>query len=160
VEKLYTNPRRIFSLPEQKNTYIEVDLDEEWVIPAETKYCRSKWTPFTGHHVRGCVRKVVLRGQVAYIDGQVSNDLTSLSERWYYQLTRRPLSLLFLVRGRGQLNRLQKGPHASRFGWVHLAVLFVLCLFWVVFSLCFFCHFYFVFCPVFSSMNQREWHCL
>ena len=71
VDRLYTNPKRIFSLPDQKNTYIEVDLDEEWVIPAETKYCRSKWTPFTGHNVRGCVRKVVLRGQVAYIDGQV-----------------------------------------------------------------------------------------
>jgi len=71
VDRLYTNPKRIFSLPDQKNTYIEVDLDEEWVILAETQYCRSKWTPFTGHRVRGCVRKVVLRGKVAYIDGQV-----------------------------------------------------------------------------------------
>ena len=72
MDRLYTNPKRIFSLPDQKNTYIEVDLDEEWTIPAETKYCRSKWTPFAGHQVRGCVRKVVLRGKVAYIDGQVS----------------------------------------------------------------------------------------
>jgi len=72
VDRLYTNPKRIFSLPDQKNTYVEVDLDEEWVIPDETQYCRSKWTPFAGLHVRGCVRKVVLRGKVAYIDGQVS----------------------------------------------------------------------------------------
>lgn len=71
MDRLYTNPKRIFSLPDQKNTYIEVDLDEEWAIPAETKYCRSKWTPFAGRQVRGCVRKVVLRGQVAFIDGQV-----------------------------------------------------------------------------------------
>ena len=71
VDRLYTNPKRIFSLPDQKNTYVEVDVDEEWVIPAETQYCRSMWTPFTGRSVRGCVRKVVLRGKVAYIDGQV-----------------------------------------------------------------------------------------
>jgi len=71
VNRLYTNPKRIFSLPDQKNTYIEVDLDEEWVIPTETQYCRSKWTPFAGHQVQGCVRKVVLHGKVAFIDGQV-----------------------------------------------------------------------------------------
>ena len=79
MARLYTNPKRIFSLPDQKNTYIEVDLDEQWVIPDETRYCRSKWTPFAGHHVRGCVRKVVLRGSVAYIDGQVGDHLYSLS---------------------------------------------------------------------------------
>ena len=73
IEKLYSNPKKIFSLPDQDNTYIEVDMDEEWTIPDETRYCRSKWTPFAGRRVRGCVRKVVLRGEVAYIDGKVSS---------------------------------------------------------------------------------------
>lgn len=71
IEKLYNNPKQIFNLPDQDSTYIEVDLDEEWTIPTDTRYCRSKWTPFAGRRVRGCVRKVVLRGEVAYIDGKV-----------------------------------------------------------------------------------------
>lgn len=71
VARLYSNPKRIFNLPDQDCTYIEVDMDEEWTIPDETKYCRSKWTPFSGRRVRGCVCKVVLRGEVAYIDGKV-----------------------------------------------------------------------------------------
>ena len=71
IERLHTNPRRIFSLPEQKDTYIEVDLDQSWVIPTAMAHTKSKWTPFAGRHVKGAVRRVVLRGQVAYVDGQV-----------------------------------------------------------------------------------------
>ncbi|KAK2178546.1 hypothetical protein NP493_539g02066 [Ridgeia piscesae] len=71
IEKLYVNPRKIFGLPDQPDTYVEVDLDEEWVIPAAMKFTKSKWTPFEGMKVKGAVRRVVLRGEVAYIDGQV-----------------------------------------------------------------------------------------
>ncbi|XP_042898576.1 multifunctional protein CAD isoform X2 [Parasteatoda tepidariorum] len=69
--KLYHNPRRIFNLPEQKDTYIEINLDEEWIIPNETTFCKSRWTPFAGRKVKGQVRRVVLRGDVAFVDGQV-----------------------------------------------------------------------------------------
>ena len=55
---------------------MEVDLDEEWTIPDETAFCRSKWTPFAGHAVKGCVKRVVLRGEVVYIDGQVRFKMT------------------------------------------------------------------------------------
>ncbi|XP_077991291.1 multifunctional protein CAD-like isoform X2 [Glandiceps talaboti] len=71
VDKLYNNPRKIFNLPEQKDTYVEVDLDEEWIIPQYTQFSKARWTPFTGRSVCGTVRRVVLRGEVAYIDGQV-----------------------------------------------------------------------------------------
>ncbi|XP_070556717.1 multifunctional protein CAD-like isoform X2 [Ptychodera flava] len=70
-DKLYNNPRKIFNLPEQKDTYIEVDLDEEWEIPQFMKYSKARWTPFTGRKVRGTIRRVILNGEVAYIDGQV-----------------------------------------------------------------------------------------
>ncbi len=72
VEKLHTNPRKIFNLPEQLDTYVEVDLDEEWTIPEAMPFSKSQWTPFQGMKVKGAVRRVVLRGEVAYIDGQVS----------------------------------------------------------------------------------------
>uniref|UniRef100_A0A667ZP63 Multifunctional protein CAD n=1 Tax=Myripristis murdjan TaxID=586833 RepID=A0A667ZP63_9TELE len=72
IRRLYDNPRRIFNLPTQDNTYVEVDLEQEWVIPQAMQFTKSKWTPFQGMKVKGKVRRVVLRGEVAYIDGQVS----------------------------------------------------------------------------------------
>lgn len=70
-DKLYRNPRRIFNLPEQPNTYVEVDMDAEWTIPEALPFTKARWTPFAGRKVRGCIQRVVLRGEVAYIDGQV-----------------------------------------------------------------------------------------
>lgn len=69
--RLHHNPKRILGLPDQLNTYIEVDLDEEWVIPQVPPFSKAGWTPFAGRKVRGAVRRVVLRGEVAYVDGQV-----------------------------------------------------------------------------------------
>ncbi|XP_072318075.1 multifunctional protein CAD isoform X2 [Eucyclogobius newberryi] len=71
IKRLYDNPRRIFNLPAQDNTYVEVDLEQEWKIPQAMQFTKSKWTPFEGMRVKGVVRRVVLRGEVAYIDGQV-----------------------------------------------------------------------------------------
>ncbi|XP_046877046.1 CAD protein isoform X1 [Hypomesus transpacificus] len=71
IRRLYDNPRKIFSLPAQENTYVEVDLEHEWVIPQAMQFTKSRWTPFQGMKVKGKVRRVVLRGEVAYIDGQV-----------------------------------------------------------------------------------------
>ncbi|XP_014236077.1 CAD protein [Trichogramma pretiosum] len=71
INKFYRNPKRIFNLPDQPNTYVEVDLDEEWVIPEAMQFTKSKWTPFAGMKIRGAVHRVVLRGEVAYIEGQI-----------------------------------------------------------------------------------------
>lgn len=71
-DKLHRNPRRIFNLPEQPNTYVEIDMDAEWTIPESLSFTKARWTPFAGRKVRGCVQRVVLRGEVAYVDGQVS----------------------------------------------------------------------------------------
>ncbi|XP_041261181.1 CAD protein isoform X2 [Onychostruthus taczanowskii] len=71
VQRLYENPRKIFGLPAQEDTYVEVDLEEEWIIPSSTVFSKARWTPFEGMQVKGTVRRVVLRGEVAYIDGQV-----------------------------------------------------------------------------------------
>lgn len=66
------NPRRIFNLPEQQDTYVEVDLDHEWNVPTAPSFSKAQWTPFAGMRLKGVIRRVVLRGEVAYIDGQVS----------------------------------------------------------------------------------------
>jgi dihydroorotase-like cyclic amidohydrolase len=69
--RMVDNPRRIFGLPVQPDTWIEVDPDEEWEIRAAEMYTRCRWTPFEGWRVRGRVRRVVLRGEDAYRDGKV-----------------------------------------------------------------------------------------
>lgn len=49
----------------------QVDLEHEWIVPSHTAFSKARWTPFEGMKVKGTVRRVVLRGEVAYIDGQV-----------------------------------------------------------------------------------------
>jgi len=71
LEKMYTNPRRIFHLPEQPETWIEVDEDAEYEIRAAEQFTRCGWTPFEGWKVKGKVRKVVLRGKTAFDDGKI-----------------------------------------------------------------------------------------
>ncbi|KAG0725352.1 CAD protein [Chionoecetes opilio] len=71
VNKLHHNPRRIFHLPRQPRTYIEVDLDAQWTIPESPPFSKARWTPFAGRKVTGRVQRVVLRGEMAYVDGQV-----------------------------------------------------------------------------------------
>jgi carbamoyl-phosphate synthase/aspartate carbamoyltransferase/dihydroorotase len=71
IARMYTNPRRIFGLPEQPETWVEVDPEAEWEIYAAETFTRCAWTPFEGRRVRGRVRRVVLRGRDAYRDGQV-----------------------------------------------------------------------------------------
>lgn len=71
IDKLYKNPKRIFNIPDQRNTYVEIDLDDEWIIPEAMPFSKSQWTPFAGMKVRGCVHRVVLRGEIAYVEGQV-----------------------------------------------------------------------------------------
>lgn len=49
----------------------QVDLEHEWTVPGHMPFSKAHWTPFEGQRVKGTIRRVVLRGEVAYIDGQV-----------------------------------------------------------------------------------------
>lgn len=71
IQRMYVNPRRIFGLPEQPQTWVDVDLDQTWEIRASELKSRCGWTPFEGMRVRGRVRRVTLRGSVAYQDGAI-----------------------------------------------------------------------------------------
>ena len=70
VARMHINPRRIFSLPEQPETWVEVDPLAEWEIRAENMHTRCAWTPFDGWKVRGQVQRVVLRGREVYRLGE------------------------------------------------------------------------------------------
>lgn len=69
IELTSTNPRKVFGLPEQKDTFVEVDMDESYVIDEKNLQTKCGWTPFAGMKVTGKVKKVVLRGKTVF-DGQ------------------------------------------------------------------------------------------
>jgi carbamoyl-phosphate synthase/aspartate carbamoyltransferase/dihydroorotase len=71
VEKCSANPRRIFSLPAQPETWIEIDEDASYEIRAADHFTRCAWTPFEGRKVRGRVQRVVLRGKEVFKEGKV-----------------------------------------------------------------------------------------
>ena len=71
VEKMYTAPKKIFNIPDQAETWVEVDENAKYEIRAEEMYSRCGWTPFEGWQVKGRVTRVVLRGKDVYKDGEV-----------------------------------------------------------------------------------------
>jgi carbamoyl-phosphate synthase/aspartate carbamoyltransferase/dihydroorotase len=71
IARVFDNPRRIFGLPSQPDSWIEVDLTAPWTAHGTEMQTRSRWTPFEGWPMRGRVTRVVLRGQDAFKDGQV-----------------------------------------------------------------------------------------
>ena len=74
IEKMHTNPKRIFHLPDQPETWVEVDENASYEIRAADLHSRCGWTPFEGWQVQGRVRRVVLRGEEAYKDGKVMTE--------------------------------------------------------------------------------------
>ncbi|MFC1975162.1 amidohydrolase family protein [Chloroflexota bacterium] len=66
VELMSTNPRRIFNLPEQPDTYIEVDDQARYSISNTELHSKCGWTPFDGVSVTGHVQRVVLRGEIVF----------------------------------------------------------------------------------------------
>jgi dihydroorotase-like cyclic amidohydrolase len=71
IQKSVINPRKIFNLPEQPETWIEVDENAEYEIKASEQFTRCGWTPFEGWKVKGKVRKVVLRGKTVFEEGKI-----------------------------------------------------------------------------------------
>ncbi len=71
ITRMVDNPRKIFNLPSQQDTWIEVDPDAQYKISASAMLSRCGWTPFEGMSVRGKVERVVLRGMEAFANGSV-----------------------------------------------------------------------------------------
>ncbi len=71
IARCYTNPRRIFGLPEQPETWVEVDMDAIEEIHSAGSFTRCAWTPFEGYPITARVVRTVLRGVEAYREGEV-----------------------------------------------------------------------------------------
>jgi carbamoyl-phosphate synthase/aspartate carbamoyltransferase/dihydroorotase len=72
ILRMENNPRRIFKLPTQADTWIEIDPETTWEINAADEFTRCGWTPFEGWKVKGRLKRVILRGETVYLDGKIT----------------------------------------------------------------------------------------
>lgn len=73
IELMAHNPRRIFGLPKQPNTWVEIDPQASYQLSNQGLHTKCGWSPFSGVTVQGKVRRVVLRGKVVFENGEVKN---------------------------------------------------------------------------------------
>lgn len=71
VELMYSNPRCIFSLPEQPDTWVEIDPAAAYSFPDHPLYTKCKWSPFEGFQMQGRIRNVIFRGKNVIRDGEL-----------------------------------------------------------------------------------------
>ena len=71
IDRMSVNPRRIFGVPDQPETWVEVDPEAKVTLSSRNMHSRAGWTPYEGMQVHGLVRRVVLRGETVFEDGQV-----------------------------------------------------------------------------------------
>ncbi|MEJ5308509.1 MAG: amidohydrolase family protein [Anaerolineae bacterium] len=69
VELMASNPRRIFGLPEQPETWIEVAPDAAYTLSDEGLQTKCGWSPFSGMAVRGKVERVKVHGALIFDKG-------------------------------------------------------------------------------------------
>lgn len=63
IQLCFDNPKKIFGIPNQPNTYIEVDEKETYEIKNENLHTKAQWSPFAGWNVKGKVVKVAIKGK-------------------------------------------------------------------------------------------------
>jgi dihydroorotase-like cyclic amidohydrolase len=66
-----TSPARLFGIPLEPESSVEIDLDALWTLPDSGYQTLADWTPFAGMTVRGRVLRTTLRGRVAFDEGVV-----------------------------------------------------------------------------------------
>ena len=66
--RLHDNPIRIFGLPEQPNTHVEVVIGRRYQYAPREGY----WSPLHKQFVTGSLHRVVMQGKTVYLDGMLS----------------------------------------------------------------------------------------
>ncbi|KAH9840660.1 carbamoyl-phosphate synthase [Rhodofomes roseus] len=67
-QRLHDNPIRIFGLPDQSHTSVEV------TVGRKSQYRNKKtWSPMEGKLVDGAVDRVLVHGQTVYLDGEITS---------------------------------------------------------------------------------------
>ncbi len=76
VRLSHDGPKRIFlpylnDVDHLRDSRVEIDPDEEWMIQNKNLLTKCKWSPFDGWKVKGRVKRVFLRGEKVFENGKV-----------------------------------------------------------------------------------------
>lgn len=74
IELCFKNPKKILNIKTDKNTYIEIDEKEEYIIDNKKLKTKCGWSPFSGWKVKGKVKKVFIRGKKVFENGRLFVD--------------------------------------------------------------------------------------
>jgi dihydroorotase-like cyclic amidohydrolase len=69
IELCFENPRKIFNIKTDNNTWVEVDDREEYIIDNKNLKTKCGWSPFAGRKVKGKVKRVFIRGKKVFENG-------------------------------------------------------------------------------------------
>lgn len=68
---LYSNPKKIFHIPDQPDTYIELDPEKPYTIGKNGYQTKCGWSPFDGWEAYGKIVTVVLKGKTIVKDAVI-----------------------------------------------------------------------------------------
>jgi carbamoyl-phosphate synthase/aspartate carbamoyltransferase/dihydroorotase len=71
VARCVDGPRRVYGLPPQPETWVEIDPEPSYKFDDAKMRTRCGWTPFAGMRAFGRVERVVLRGEIVYDQGSI-----------------------------------------------------------------------------------------
>ncbi len=71
IDLLYTNPKKIFTIPDQPDTFIELDPQKPYIVGADGYQTKCGWSPFDGWELNGKIERVVLRGKLLVEGGKI-----------------------------------------------------------------------------------------
>jgi carbamoyl-phosphate synthase/aspartate carbamoyltransferase/dihydroorotase len=66
IELCFENPKKIFNVKTDNNTWVEIDDKEEYIIDNKNLFTKCGWSPFAGFKVRGKVKRVFIRGKLVF----------------------------------------------------------------------------------------------
>lgn len=67
----FENPSKIFNIPTDKETKVEINEEEEWIIKNENLFTKCKWSPFNNWKIKGKIKKVYIRGIKVFDGGKI-----------------------------------------------------------------------------------------
>lgn len=71
IRLLYDKPRQIFHIPDQSNTYIELDPKKPYIVGQDGYETKCGWSPFERWELHGKAETVVFRGKTLVQDGHL-----------------------------------------------------------------------------------------
>lgn len=60
------NPAEIFGIRQNEAAYVEIDLQESYLIKNSDLQTKCGWSPFAGRRVRGRIKGLYLRGRKVF----------------------------------------------------------------------------------------------